>query len=217
MQEIQAGQVPTIIQDLPSEIVDAFGSIVNVALALPQAVWDTAENIVDGFEGVFDSIADGSIVTELPQEIADAWETVTAGFVDAWDAVTADIACFFGDCAEPTAGGCAAGVPASAFPSATPVIYYNTTSAAYSYDWALSSAVAAASSAAYVQATASASSLHPVEIGTSLLPVATSVVVVSPSASSQTVADAAAHAVQGHGMGLVVGAMVVIGGLVLWL
>lgn len=191
VREIQAGQVPTLIENLPSEVANAFGSMINVALSLPETLWDTAEGIVDGVENLFDSVADGSIVTELPEEIAETWETVTAGLVDAWDALTDDIACLFGDCAEPTPGGCNSGsVPASAVPSATSVSYYNTTSAVYSYNWALSSAVAAASAAAYAQATASESSLQPAAVGTSIVFIQPTYSA-TPSSSSQAVPDAA--------------------------
>lgn len=170
VREIQAGQVPTIIENLPEEIVGAFSSIINTALLLPETIWDTTENVVEGVSDLFDSVADGSIVSRFPEAVADGWEDVTAGFVDAWDAVTGDIGCWFSDCPEPTAGGCASSVPVSAYASATPVAYYNTSSAAaYSYNWALSSAVAAASAAAYAEATASESSYEPAAIGTSIV------------------------------------------------
>lgn len=218
VREVQAGQVPTIIENLPEEIVESFGSIINVALALPQSIWDTAVNVVDGVEGVFDSIADGSIVSELPAEIADAWEDVTAGFVDAWDAVTADIACLFDDCPEPTPGGCASSAPASAYASATPVVYYNTTSAAYSYNWVLSSAVAAASSAAYAQATASESSLHPAAIGTSIVFVQpTYTASASPPGSSQSVPGGASEKLLGRALTWMFVGLLTVGALVVWL
>lgn len=226
VREIQAGQVPTLIENLPSEVVDAFGAIINVALSLPQSIVDTAESVVDGFEGLFDSIADGSIVSELPEEIADAWEDVTDGFVDAWNDLTADIACLFGDCAEPTPGGCDSSVPVSVYASATPVVYYNSTSAPYTYSYnrALSSAVAAASSAAYAQATASESSLHPVAIGTSIAYVQETYSLTvyasasaSASASAQALPNAAPWACESHGMAWMLGGMLAVGGLVVWL
>lgn len=218
VREIQAGQVPTIIADLPEEIVNAFGSIVSVALSLPQSIWNTAVNVVDGVEDVFDSIAEGSIVSELPKEIADEWEDVTAGFVDAWDQATADIACFFGDCAKPTRGACdSSAVPMSAYASATPVVHYNTIPAAYSYSWALSSAVVAASVAAYAQATASDTALHPAAVGTSIVYGPTNSAQPSSYESLQPSTDGAVGHAQAHGLIWAVAGLVVVGGLVIWL
>ena len=94
IEEIQAGEVPTIIKDLPEEVVGAFQSILGVALQLPGAIWDTATDLVDGAEDVFDDLTgagDGSIVDDIgalpgvaATEAAELWDGVADGFVEGW-------------------------------------------------------------------------------------------------------------------------------------
>lgn len=199
VQEIQDGKVPTIIQDLPSEIVNSVSEVVNAVVSPPETIWNTGENIVDGVEDVVDSIADGSIVSELPEAIADGWYAVTEG-----------IACFFGGCAEATAGACSSGsLPASAYPSVTPAMYSNTSAATYSYNWPLTSVLAEASTAATSSSAA---------MGTTVVyPQSTYSAQPPSSQSAQPYVDGAVAGTRVHGLFWAATGMMLVGGLVFWL
>lgn len=92
--DIQNGEVPSLIQDLPEEVIGAFQSILGTALQLPGAIWDTATDVAEGAVDIFDDLTgsgDGTIAEDLAslpeavgEGVVDAWEGVTAGLDDAW-------------------------------------------------------------------------------------------------------------------------------------
>ena len=212
IQQVEAGQVPTIIQDLPSEIVDAFTSIVDIALKLPQALLDDAENAVSDAEHIFNDIFDGNIVQDiesLPGEIASdvtaEWGHVTSDLVEGWTALTHGVACFFtGGCASPTPGACAStSVPVSSVPA--PVAASQTGYASGSA--ALGSAAGAASQAASTEAQASDTALQTMNAS-----------YIAPSASSPPTTEAVATS-SGVGIAqwLLIGVVTVMMSCILWL
>ncbi|KAL8831725.1 MAG: hypothetical protein Q9191_000696 [Dirinaria sp. TL-2023a] len=114
--QLQQGQVPDLIQDLPQEVIENVKDVINIAVSLPTEILDAAESVVTDAVNVFNDIEDGSIVSDLAQipgivvsDVTAGWADFTSGLVDAWDDATSDIACFFGDCptSAATAGSCA--------------------------------------------------------------------------------------------------------------
>lgn len=194
VQQIQAGEVPTIIKDLPQEVVDAFQSLVDVALKLPAALLSDAESAVGEAVHVFDDIEDGQIVSDieqLPGEVETAvtslWGDVTSDIVGGWNDLTHGVACFFeGGCASATTGACmsstAATTPASAVASQT-MPYYTlaNSTAASAYHVALSSAAVLVSQIASQAAQTTQSSLYPTPLTTQTSP--SSSTTAAPSAS----------------------------------
>ncbi|KAK5121544.1 hypothetical protein LTR85_005378 [Meristemomyces frigidus] len=133
--QIKNGTVPTIIQDLPNEIIEAFKSLVQIALKLPTALLSAAESAVTEAVHIFDDIEDGKIVGDiesLPREIetdvTSLWGDVTSEVAAGWNDVTHGIACFFEDgCAKATTGAClsstASSTPSYASATQTPDSY----------------------------------------------------------------------------------------------
>lgn len=135
VEQIEHGEVPTIIQNLPNEIVDAFQTLVGIALELPAALLKDAKSAVDEAVHIFDDIEDGQIVSDIGQlpgeietDVTSLWGDVTSDVVGGWNDFTHGAACFFeGGCASPTTGACLSGTtPASVAATQTP------TTAAYS-------------------------------------------------------------------------------------
>ena len=99
--QIGSGEVPSLIENLPSEIIDRIVGIVDIALTLPSDIIEGAEAIVKDTVELFNSIEDGSIVEKLEQvpgmivsHITSGWGDFTSGFSGAVDALT----CAFVDC-----------------------------------------------------------------------------------------------------------------------
>ena len=128
------------------------------------------------------------------------------------NALTADVACWFGDCVAPTAGSCASTTPAPASASATPLNYLNTTTPTLSNTWALSSAATAASSAGQA---ATASSLQPITFETTAA--VSTAATPSSSLPVQAETDAACRAVEVQGLLLIAAGLGLGGIFVLWL
>ena len=136
--QIQAGQVPSVIANLPQEAVSEFGDIIEVATMV---IDDIAEAAVTDVINVVNEIEDGSIVSVIegiPEDIIDAitngWDDFTSGVESVWG----DVTCFFeGGCSSTSSSGFCA-MPASASASAT--------------DNAAAASSAAAAGAAYTSA-----------------------------------------------------------------
>lgn len=99
--QIQSGQVPSRIENLPGEITDRIVDIVRIALTLPSDIFEGAEAIVRDTVELFNAIEDGSIVEKLQQvpgmivsQFTSGWNDFTSGFGGAIDALT----CAFVDC-----------------------------------------------------------------------------------------------------------------------
>ena len=163
VQQIQNGQVPTIIQDLPQEVISGISDVVSIAISLPSQILDAAESAVTEAADVFNEIENGTIVSHLEQipgiivsDITAGWKDLTSGLENAWNGVTSGVACFFGDCPTPTAGGNTC--PKS---TAAATTNYASPTPTYRYGAAASSSAAYASytseSAAYEACTASES------------------------------------------------------------
>lgn len=128
--QIKNGTVPTIIKDLPEEIIDAFGTLVTLALKLPTALLSAAESAVTEAVHIFDDIEDGKIVGdieslpgEVETDVTSLWGDLTSDVVAGWNEATHGIACFFeGGCASATTGAClsTSGFSGSTTPLATP-------------------------------------------------------------------------------------------------
>ncbi len=120
VEQLKAGQVPSVIQDLPQEAVQEFRDVINIALSLPSEILDAAEAAASDAANVFDDIEDGSIIQDIEQipgvvlsDITSGWADFTNELTDAWNDVTSDIGCFFGDCPQPTAVGSCPGAAAA--------------------------------------------------------------------------------------------------------
>ena len=103
--EIEKGQVPTLIKNLPEDILGSFTDAVGIFLTLPSEIVDAAEAAVTDAVNVFDDIESGAIISDLADipnvvvsDVTSAWGDLTEGFQDGWDAATDAIACFLGKC-----------------------------------------------------------------------------------------------------------------------
>ncbi|MCJ1429558.1 hypothetical protein MMC29_007473 [Sticta canariensis] len=121
VKQIQAGDVPTLIKDLPQEIVGAFSDVVNIILTLPTKLLGAAEAAVTDAVHLVNDIESGAIVGDIESlpgvvvsEVTAGWGQFTAGIVGDWEAVTHGVGCVLGGCAAATAtpGPCG---PASTF------------------------------------------------------------------------------------------------------
>ena len=109
VEQLTAGQVPSIIQDLPQEAVQGLRNVINIALSLPTEILDVAEAVATDAVNVFDDIEDGSIIQDIERipgvilsDITSGWADFTTELTDAWSDVTSDIGCFFKHCTHPT-------------------------------------------------------------------------------------------------------------------
>lgn len=96
--QIEHGQVPDLIKDLPQEIIDGFTDVLNILKTLPSEILNVAEAAVTDVVNVANEIENGTIISEiekLPSEVASVvtqdWGEFTAGVVDGWN----DFTCFF--------------------------------------------------------------------------------------------------------------------------
>lgn len=115
--QLEQGQVPELIKDLPQEIVGTFHDLINIAASLPTEIFDAAQAVVTDVVNVFDHIENGSIVSDLERvpgvivsDVTAGWGDFTHGVVGIVNAVTSDIACVFESCPTSTAttmGSCA--------------------------------------------------------------------------------------------------------------
>lgn len=115
--QLKNGTVPTIIQDLPKEIIQDISDVVGIFASLPTQIVDAAEAAVTDAVNVFNDIESGAIVSDLERipgvivsDITNAWGDLTSGLVHDWNEATDAINCFFVGCPVATttaATGCA--------------------------------------------------------------------------------------------------------------
>lgn len=112
--ELENGKVPTIIKDLPEEVIKDILDVVGIFASLPTQIVDAAEAAVTNAVNVFNNIGSGAIVSDLEMipgvivsDITNAWGDLKSGFVNDWN-------CLIAGCPATTtaANGCASGTQA---------------------------------------------------------------------------------------------------------
>lgn len=128
--QIEAGQVPTIISSLPQDAVDVFSDVLNVLTLIPSEIINVAEAAATDVVSIVDDIEDGSITSvlvalpsELAADVTNAWGDLTDGITNAWNGFT----CFFENC--PSTDTCEAATTTAGY---TPATSINNAPAAYS-------------------------------------------------------------------------------------
>lgn len=157
--QIEKGQVPTIISDLPKEAVDVFGDVLNVLTMIPSEIINVTEAAATDVVNIVDDIEDGSITSVLaaiPSEIVagitNGWGDLTNGITDAVNGLTDGFKCdILGQCPSTPVQTCGtpqtgAATTTAVNASATPA---NNSPAAYI---ASTASVASASSASSLSA-----------------------------------------------------------------
>jgi hypothetical protein len=79
--QLQAGQVPDLIADLPETVFNTFKSAIDTLTQLPEAVVNAASDAVETAERIFDDIGSGDVedLGEIAGEvIEDIWNGFTA-------------------------------------------------------------------------------------------------------------------------------------------
>ncbi|KAL6718439.1 hypothetical protein ACLMJK_004529 [Lecanora helva] len=132
--QIQAGEVPSIITNLPEEAISGVVSVVGDVIAVATEVEDIAEAAVTDVVNLFNDIEDGSIVSVIESIPSDIEAAITNGWNDFTDEVKtlfSDITCFFeGGCpSSSSAGFCS--MPASVAATTTS----DTAAAAYTSEF----------------------------------------------------------------------------------
>ncbi|KAG7006537.1 hypothetical protein G7Y79_00014g037120 [Physcia stellaris] len=131
LSQLESGQVPTLIEDLPQEAFDAFQSIIGIFETLPSELIGAAEAAVTDAAQIFNDIGTGAIIDDIEQIpgavvslVTEEWGDFTSALVNDWDAATDAIACFFGDCPASTvgSGGCLNSAVATTTDSATVMV-----------------------------------------------------------------------------------------------
>lgn len=91
VKQVEQGQIPTIISDLPQEAVDVFGDVLNVLEIIPSDVIDVGQAAVTDVVSIVNDIEDGSITTvvaslhsDLAASITDRWGDYNDGITGAW-------------------------------------------------------------------------------------------------------------------------------------
>ena len=132
--QIEAGQVPSAITNLPDDVVSEFSNILNIVTGLPDAVVNVAEAAVTDVVSIVNDIEDGSItalVDGIPSEVIGAitngWDDLTSAVGSVAGDVTNFVKCdILGDCPASTssasdgAGDQSCAAPAAASASTTP-------------------------------------------------------------------------------------------------
>ena len=115
LSQLESGQVPTLIENLPQEVFDAFQPLVGIFETLPSELVNAAEAAVTDAATIFNDIGTGAIVDDIEQIpgavvslVTEEWGDFTSALVDGWDAATDAVGCLFKDCPVSTAasGGC---------------------------------------------------------------------------------------------------------------
>lgn len=107
--QIQNGQVPDLIKDLPNEAIEVFKDTVGIFLTLPSQIVSVAEAGITEAAKVFNDIGSGAIVSDIENlpgvvlsDITNAWGDLTDGLEDDWNAATSVIGCLIVDCSVKT-------------------------------------------------------------------------------------------------------------------
>lgn len=113
--QLENGEVPTLIQNLPQEAIETFKDTIGIFLTLPSQIISAAEAGITDAAKIFNDIGSGAIVSDIENlpgvivsDVTNAWGDLTSGLEDDWNAATHAIACFFVDCPISTipAGSC---------------------------------------------------------------------------------------------------------------
>lgn len=158
VQQLEQGQVPDLVQNLPQEAVAALGGVFQLFDSLGTDVVNVAEAAVTDVSNVFNEIEDGSItsvIAALPSEIAagilNDYSTITDIAKTGWS----DFTCFFKGCpsSADSGGSCATATTSGAAPTtyATPTAYAAATT---TYNPAAAASYSSALSAYYVSLSA---------------------------------------------------------------
>ena len=142
VQQLEAGQVPTLIANLPQEAVDEFSSVINIMLTLPDEVINVASAAASDVVQIADDIEDGQItavIASLPSDVVhivtEGWDDLTNGLTDAWNGLTNGFDCVILNKCPKTTGSC--GIPPTgaattgAIPTMTPILPPGMSSSAY--------------------------------------------------------------------------------------
>ena len=143
VKQIEAGQVPSIITNLPQEAVNEFSDVLNILAILPAEVINVAEAAVTDVVNIIDDIEDGKItavIASLPSDIVhvvtEGWDDLTNGLTDAWNGLTNGFDCVILDkcpktpvetCGTPLTGT----ATTAAIPTLTPILPAALSSSAY--------------------------------------------------------------------------------------
>lgn len=143
LNQLENGEVPTLIAKLPDEVIGLFKDTVGIFLTLPSQLVSAAEAGVTDAAKLFNDIGSGAIVQDLENvsglvvsEITKDWSGLTSFIADDWNTLTSAVVCLFQDCPVHTnaVGSCGGSTSAtqtssiSSLPSTTDP--GNTTSAA---------------------------------------------------------------------------------------
>lgn len=92
VKQVEQGQIPTIMSDLPQEAVNVFGDVLNVLEIIPSDVIDVGQAAVTDVVSIVNGIEDGSITSvvaslhsDLAASITDRWGDFNDGITDAWN------------------------------------------------------------------------------------------------------------------------------------
>lgn len=119
--ELENGKVPTIIKDLPKEVIGAFSDVVGMFASLPTQIIDDAKAVVTDAVNIFNDIESGAIVSDLEKVPGIIVSDVTRDWGDIVHAAT----CIFVKCpvattAAHTCGSTQAITAQTSFPSSLP-------------------------------------------------------------------------------------------------
>ena len=125
--QIENGQIPTLITDLPQEAVNEFSNIINILTSLPSEVINVAEAAVTDVVSIVDDIEDGQItavIASLPSDVVhivtEGWDDLTNGLTDAWNGLTNGFDCVILNKCPKTTGACGTPPTGAATTGATP-------------------------------------------------------------------------------------------------
>ena len=130
VQQIEQGQVPTLITNLPQDAVNEFSNIINILTSLPSEVINVAEAAVTDVVSIVDDIEDGhitAVIASLPSdivhEITEGWDDLTNGLTDAWNALTHGVECVILDkCPKTPVDTCGTPLTGTATTAAAPTL-----------------------------------------------------------------------------------------------
>ena len=112
--QLENGNVPSIISDLPMDVFDAFRGLIGILNTLPSQVVNEAEATITEASRIFDDIANGK-ADEIPgviaSDITSEWAAITSGVGGGWNDFTDGAACFFNPNGCHTSSSCAEGSP----------------------------------------------------------------------------------------------------------
>ena len=127
VQQLEAGQVPTLITNLPQEAVNEFSSVINILLTLPDEVINVASAAASDVVQIADDIEDGhitAVIACLPSDVVhivtEGWDDLTDGLTDAWNGLTNGFDCVILNKCPKTTDTCGIPLTGTATTGATP-------------------------------------------------------------------------------------------------